>query len=276
MSNFRNILAKTTPDTLYNLHSHTEYCDGRATMEAFARQAVSNNFKIYGFTPHSPIPFPSPCNMLGTNVEKFLDEADRINRNHPEVLFLKGMEIDYLDSTWGPSSDYFRNLPLDYRIGSVHFIRNQRGEWIDIDGSHETFAKKLKDKFNNDLDYIIDEFFNSSRKMITAGGFDIIGHLDKIADNAEFVRPGSEKDKAFVDKVSGLIDMCADAGISIEINTKKYEREHRFFPNPTYWHHITEKNIPVVVNSDAHVPALINSGREEALKILRHITEEYL
>ena len=39
------------------------------------------------------------------------------------------MEIDYLNDDWGPANDYFQSLPLDYRIGSVHFIPT-RGETL--------------------------------------------------------------------------------------------------------------------------------------------------
>jgi len=271
MSNFGYILSKIASDTTYNLHSHTEFCDGRATMEAFARQAVRDNFKIYGFSPHSPIPFNSPCNMSASNVDIYIKECDRIRIEHPETEFFKGMEIDYLDKTWGPSSDYFQSIPLDYRIGSVHFIRSQKGDWIDIDGSNSSFATKLRQDFNGDLNFIIETFFQQSVDMVDLGGFDIIGHLDKIADNAEYISPGIENTPKFENMVLDLIKHIADAGISIEINTKKYTDKQRFFPNRKYWKEIRNLKIPIIINSDAHIPALINSGRNIAIQALKNI-----
>lgn len=50
-------------DMLYNFHSHTQFCDGRATMAEFAAEAVAQGFTHYGFSPHSPVPIQSPCNM---------------------------------------------------------------------------------------------------------------------------------------------------------------------------------------------------------------------
>lgn len=265
---FKDILKITESDRNYNLHSHTEFCDGKATMEAFARQAVQDNVRLYGFTPHSPIPFPSPCNMLATNVDRFLMEVDRIRNEYPGVIFLKGMEIDYLGDSWGPANEYFRSIPLDYRIGSVHFIQNQDGKWVDIDGSNESFAKKLGADFGGDLDYVIESFFRQSENMVKAGGFDIVGHLDKIADNASFVSPGIEDTPEFIAKVERLINLIAESGNAVEINTKKVKDKNRFFPNPRYWQMIRTLNIPLVVNSDAHVPALINAGRNEAFELI--------
>lgn len=56
------------------------------------------------------------------------------------------MEIDYLNDDWGPANDYFQSLPLDYRIGSVHFIPTRGGDFVDIDGSPDRFVVNLRDR----------------------------------------------------------------------------------------------------------------------------------
>ena len=38
----------------YNLHSHTQFCDGRFTMEEMVKAAIDCGMEHYGFTPHSP------------------------------------------------------------------------------------------------------------------------------------------------------------------------------------------------------------------------------
>jgi len=77
---------------LYTFHSHTEFCDGRAQMEAFAREAVRQGFTHYGFTPHSPLPIPSPCNMTRDNVPRFLAEVGRIRAEYGDrCRFYAGM-----------------------------------------------------------------------------------------------------------------------------------------------------------------------------------------
>ena len=49
-----DILSLIGNERRYNFHSHTEFCDGRAQMQAFAAKAVELGFRHYGFSPHSP------------------------------------------------------------------------------------------------------------------------------------------------------------------------------------------------------------------------------
>ena len=61
----------------------------------------------------------------------------------------------------------------------------------------------------------------------------------------------------------------------IEVNTKTLHRNGFLYPNREHFALIHKLGIPVVVNSDAHLPEpinvklLINSGRPEALKWLK-------
>ena len=73
-----DILSLIGNERRYNFHSHTEFCDGRAQMQAFAAKAVELGFRHYGFSPHSPIPIESPCNMAKSKVEDYLHEVARI------------------------------------------------------------------------------------------------------------------------------------------------------------------------------------------------------
>ena len=75
-----NIVDTLGDSRLYNLHSHTQYCDGKATMEEFAQAACNAGFTHYGYSPHSPICLTSDCNMSETDVPAFLNEVERIKR----------------------------------------------------------------------------------------------------------------------------------------------------------------------------------------------------
>ena len=55
----------------------------------------------------------------------------------------------------------------------------------------------------------------------------------------------------------------------VEINTKKYHVGGVFFPNRSHFRLLRELRIPVLVNSDAHLPQTIDSGRREALAALQ-------
>ena len=137
---------------LYNFHSHSPYCDGHAPIEDFIKEAIKVGFTHYGVSPHSPIPFFSPCNMAKEKVGDYLAEMNRLKAQYgQQIRIFTSMEIDYLDD-WGPSIPYFQDMPLDYRIGSVHFIPSfVSDEYVDIDGDFDNFKKKMERYFHNDL-----------------------------------------------------------------------------------------------------------------------------
>lgn len=259
----------------YNLHSHTQFCDGRATMRDFAAQAVAEGFRHYGFSPHSPIPIESPCNMAEADVPVYLAEVESIRRIYADrpIKFYASMEIDYLSPQFGPASDYFANLPLDYRIGSVHFIPSDEG-FVDIDGRFESFKLKMDRYFHNDIRHVVESFYSQSTKMFEAGGFDIIGHFDKIGHNASHFKPGIEEESWYRSLVNDLIDLIIEKKITVEINTKAWADHGRMFPAINLLPRLVEADTPIVVNSDAHYPNLIDASRGTAFEMLDKISSK--
>lgn len=261
----------------YTFHSHTEFCDGRATMEAFAREVVARGFTHYGFSPHCPLPIVSPCNMRREDVGRYLSEVDRIKGEYGgHCRFYAAMEVDYLGEEFGPSSREISELPLDYVIGSVHFVANRKGRLVDVDGRFESFRRKMRDYFDDDIRYVCEAFYARSLAMVEAGGFDIIGHFDKIGQNASYFQPGIEDEEWYQALVSDLVDRIIshnarhpERPLTVEINTKAYaDHSGRLFPHPRHWGRLAEAGVPLIVNSDAHVPALIDASREMAFSML--------
>lgn len=244
-------------------------------METMAQAAVALNFKAYGFTPHSPIPIPSPCNMKDEKVGEFLAEVERLQASPAlaSCRFFKGMEVDYLNDEWGPHIPYFHSLGLDYTIGSVHFIPSQSGDFIDIDGNFDNFKRKMRDNFRGDIDYVVETFYNQSEAMIRAGGFDILGHFDKVGQNSGYYAPGIEDGSHYRSRVQGLIDLIIEKNLTIELNTKAREEHGRFFPGERYLPQLEAAGVNILVNSDAHRPDRLNASRAEAFAILDNLTE---
>lgn len=272
MIDFKTISATTDR---YNFHSHTQFCDGRAPMADFAKAAADNGFAHYGFSPHSPIPIESPCNMNKTDVGLYLDEFARLKSLYAgRINLYLAMEIDYLGEDWGPANPYFKALPLDYSIGSVHFIPSQRGVYVDVDGHFDNFKGKMERFFDNDIRYVVNTFYDQSLAMVAEGGFDIIGHLDKIGHNASHFQPGIEDEEWYKSRVNELIDAVIASGAAVEINTKALADHHRFFPAPRYWKRLMDAGVTILINSDAHYPHLIDASRREALDLLQKISAE--
>lgn len=262
-------IAKTSDR--YNLHCHTPFCDGHAPMEDFVIEALDEHFTHLGFTPHAPTTVESECNMTRDEMPAYLAEIERLRLHYgSRINILAGLEIDYVDG-FGPSDDYFQSLPLDYRIGSVHFIPSihDDGQWVDIDGRYARFKVKMKQHFDSDIEWVVRTYYQQMTKMIEQGGFDIVGHFDKIGFNASLYRKGIDEEPWYDHLVFELFQAIMDHGYIIEINTKAWLEHNRLYPHLKYFGMLKKYDAKVVFNSDSHYPTLINSGRTHAMRLFQ-------
>ena len=255
---------------LTNYHSHTLYCDGRAAMEDFIRFALDRGFTSYGISSHAPLPFPTHWTMEWDRMEDYLSEFRRMKEKYAGRIELAvGLEIDYLNEESNPAASRFRELPLDYRIGSVHMLYDDKGEVVDIDVSADVFRDVVNRHFAGDLPRVVSLYYEKLSRMVEAGGFDIVGHADKIHYNATAYHPGLLDETWYDELVCGFFRQVAEKGYIVEINTKAYDSLGTFYPNRRYFSLLKQLGVRVQVNSDSHYPERIDSGRPEALAALR-------
>lgn len=257
---------------LTNYHSHSLYCDGRANMEDFIRFAISEGFSSYGFSSHAPLPFSTAWTMEWDRMDDYLSEFSRLKEKYADKIELAiGLEIDYLDEENHPALSRFRELPLDYRIGSVHMLYSPEGNVVDIDTPADIFRQLVDKHFGGDLDYVICLYYKNLLRMVELGGFDIVGHADKMHYNASCYRPGLLDESWYGALVHKYFDAIARHGYIVEINTKSYNDLGTFYPNERYFPFLKELGVRVQVNSDAHYPERINNGRANALAALKKV-----
>ena len=254
---------------LTNYHSHCLYCDGRANMEDFIRFAISEGFSSYGISSHAPLPFSTAWTMEWDRMDDYLSEFSRLKEKYADKIELAiGLEIDYLNEESHPAIPRFQELPLDYRIGSVHMLYSPQGKVVDIDTPADIFRQLIDAHFEGDLDYVVHLYYKNLLRMVELGGFDILGHADKMHYNASCYRPGLLDEPWYDALVRDYFAEIARHGYIVEINTKSYHDLGTFYPNERYFPLLHSLGIRVQVNSDSHYPERINSGRPEALRAL--------
>lgn len=266
MTSLKEIVGSTKD---YNLHAHSQFCDGRDSMADIAESAEKAGMKYFAFTPHSPLNIPSACNMPKEKMGEYLIEAARLNEIYTDKMeVLTSLEIDGMGVDYGPHIDYFQKLPLDFRLGSVHFVPNQDGIYLDCDGRFERFRQYLKDGYNEDLRYVVEKYFEQVLIMMEKGGFGLLGHFDKIAGNASVADPTIEDQGWYEALVDDVISHAQGSDLIVEINTKAFELKGRFFPAERWWSKLKTAGIRLAIDSDAHYADKVTSGREEAFKRL--------
>lgn len=255
---------------LTNYHSHCSFCDGRAPLEEFVKEAIRQGFYSYGVSSHAPLPFPTQWTMEWEQMEAYLDEFKNLRSKYAdEIELYVGLEIDYLNEESNPSVARFTELPLDYRIGSVHLLYDAAGEVVDIDCSPAVFKERVDRHFNGDVLGVVRMYFDRLFRMVELGGFDILGHADKMHYNASYYHPGLLDEPWYEALMKDYFSLVASRGYLVEINTKAFDSLGTFYPNSRYWELMKEYQIKVLVNSDAHYPERINAGRMEALRLLQ-------
>ncbi|MDR3267124.1 MAG: histidinol-phosphatase [Tannerella sp.] len=257
-----------------NFHSHCTFCDGHSEAEDFVKVAIHADFRSYGFSSHSPLPFETFWNMSAKDMPAYLDEIKRLKTVYSaNIEIYTGLEIDYIDESYNASIPYFQELPLDYRISSIHFIPWQlphsEENMICIDGSYDAFESSLDRHYKGDIKTIVQKYFENSMKMVEVGGFDVAGHIDKIYMNAsrhkDFDIEADWYQKPFLE----LLDFIAEKGLIVEINTKNKLKKGQTYPHINSYKELYNRKIPVMVNSDAHYTDLIYSGIDETISLLR-------
>lgn len=124
--------------------------------------------------------------------------------------------------------------------------------------------------FHGDVEQVVRQYYERSWRMVELGGFDIVGHADKVHYNASFCCPGIVDEPWYDRLVCDYFAEIARRGYQMEINTKAYGELGVFYPDERYFPLLRELGIRVQVNSDAHYPERISNGMPEAFRALQN------
>lgn len=255
-----------------NYHSHTHYCDGTDKASAYAKAALLQNVAIYGFSTHSPVPFNNAWSIKDKDVVDYVAEVNAVKEAYKDRLEIYlSMEVDFVPGLTSIHDPKISSLGLDYTVGSVHYVGQfEDGKRFEIDYTHSFFDKGIKEIFNGDVQKCVTEYYGIIRQMLTEAKPDILGHLDKIkmhnVDKPHF----SETDPWYRDAVMETLELTAKSGVIMEANTRGMYKKLSQEPYPSLWILKEAKalGIPVMINSDSHVPREITGEFEAAAQLV--------
>lgn len=258
-----------------NLHTHSDFCDGKSDPEKYILAALEKNFTVLGFSSHAPVKIPSDWHMKKENLLNYFNTLKKLQIKYKDKIdILIGLEVDYIPGIISPTQFKNHYTQIDYIIGSVHYLGQlSDGSYWTVDGSLEEFKLGLKGTFNNDIQKCVKKYYQLIQEMIQISSPDIIGHLDLIKMNNINEIFFKENEDWYKDELENVTDLMAKAGCTVEINTGGIARKKIKALYPSEWilEIICRKKIPVIINSDAHRPEEIDGFYDNVLPIIKNI-----
>jgi len=191
------------------------------------------------------------------NAADDMDEYCRFVREQTDLRL--GIEADFIPGAEDRMANLLAARDFDYVVGSVHFIAEKALDMDDYsiwDGA--TSAEQIWRRY-----------FEVLGQAARSGLFDILAHPDLVKVwGRERPLPEGDLRRYYELAIEGI----AESGIAIEVSTAGLRKRAReMYPAPAFLEMCVEAGAPVALSSDAHVPADIGAGYEQALELLQSV-----
>jgi histidinol-phosphatase (PHP family) len=235
-------------------HMHSLFSDGRSEPEEYVGAAIAAGLSEIGFSEHLTLfKEPDDWNMDPVNMNTYISHLESLRRRTKNIKIKTGLEVDFFSGKEDKTRDFLSPLPLDYIIGSVHFLGEKT-----VDYGPEFYEGK-------NINKLYETYFDTVCTAVKSGIFDIIGHCDLIRIYG--FKPSLELDPLYrkLAKTMKIHDV-------FEVNTNGRNRPIAdFYPDRRFLHIFREENVRVCVNSDAHMPARVAQYFDEAYELLKSV-----
>lgn len=233
-------------------HIHTYYSDGKGWPEDYIDSAKETGLSEIGFSDHLTLTdeqqdWSMRLSMLG----KYIDRINELKAKVTGIKIRLGLEVDYFPDREDKIYKTISNLPLDYIIGSVHYMGNGP-----VDLGPEYYEGR-------DIDRIFELYFNLVARAASSGLFDLMAHPDLVRIFKYSPSVSEEPLYRFL-----AVEM-SKSDVAVEINTNGMNKPlEDFYPDRRYLHIFQEEGVPVCVNSDAHKPSAIGQYFDDAYRLI--------
>jgi histidinol-phosphatase (PHP family) len=240
-------------------HLHTPLC-GHATgaPREYVLAAQAAGLAEIGFSDHNPMPTQFDDWRMGPDqLPEYLALVEEARREFPRYPIRLGLECDFIPGHEAHIRDLAKIARWDYLIGSVHYITP---DW-DVDN-----PKHLKRWNDQPVDDVWQAYFDAYTKMAESCLFDFLAHPDLVkkfghrpeGDLSRFYRP--------------TLDAIKEAGAVLEVSTAGLRKDVReIYPSRDFLVGAHARQIPIVINSDAHAPEEVAHEFDRAYALAREV-----
>lgn len=231
---------------LTSYHNHTTWSDGAPTLAAQIQGARRAGLDELGISDHyvlhptgEEVEWTLPLDMLGDYVLELRAAAEETR----DLTLRLGVEADFFPETVEELRERLAVYPFDYVIGSVHYVND-----FPIDEDTK-FWDALSPEERNEKWLL---YWTRIRQLAESRVYDFVGHIDL---------PKKFGHRPTVDctaEAHAALDAIAAADMAIEINTAGWSLPAaEAYPSLELLRAARERNIPLLINADAHFPEFL-------------------
>jgi histidinol-phosphatase (PHP family) len=186
------------------------------------------------------------------------DLDDYVSFVRDETDLRLGIEADWVPGREDRMASLLDQHEWDYVIGSVHFLGDYAVDWDDeeIDvWRRETTPERVWKRY-----------FDAVRASALSGLYDIIGHPDLVKIwGARRPLPDTDLRRYYEPVVEAMLD----AGVAMEVSTAGLRKPvGEIYPARAMLEMAVDAKLPIALSSDAHLPAHLGFGYEQAVALL--------
>ena len=249
---------------LSNCHTHTTFCDGKASPQEMADAALAHGFVSLGFSAHSPLPYENNWALQSEDLPLYLKTISELAKAYADrIEIITGIELD--------ADSQIELSPYSYTIGSLHTLHKD-GLGFPVDADPALLRECCHELFVDDFYALMRYYFEALYEYVKRQPFTVLGHFDlplKYNKGGCFI---NEEDRRYqtlaLEALDGILDLRPE--LIVEINTGGIPRAGRPYPYPApvLLKRLRERGARMTLTSDAHRPDGIAAAYKETCALL--------
>lgn len=243
-----------------NLHNHTNFSDGKHTVEENILSAIEKNMLSLGFSDHSFTACdPSYC-MHEHQYPEYFQTIDAMRRKYADQIpVYTGMELDVFSE--------IEREKFDYIIASAHYIE-KNGVYYPIDHTPQQQIQCMEEGFGGDIFKMAEHYFQMLAEHVHRVKPTFVGHYDVIT-KFSLMPEDSEKYRDMAKEY--LREILKDCSY-LEMNTGAISRGWRKTPYPNGYllQTMLENDGQLLLGSDSHNKDNLTFFFDEAVQIMKN------
>ncbi|GKZ15762.1 PHP domain-containing protein [Haladaptatus sp. T7] len=236
-----------------DFHTHSNYSDG-TFLSRMVRAAEEVGLDGIGVTDHCTVSSREYTKDVraarGFNLDVTYERRRRAIeslREDADVEIYDAVEMDYDPRDEAEIRDFFERADFDYTIGSVHDIAEMN---VQVPSNFENMS-------DDELDGIVDRYFETLSALVESELFDIAAHPDLIE------RTPGLRGRATDDHYRRLARTFASSRTVPEINAGRALTDAGIVhPAERFFTILREYDVPFTVGSDSHSPEQLRHRRD--------------